>query len=114
MCDRSPRLGAFLLLLGGISLISVSPAQAGSQHYVLNSGSKVSTVCNGCIAPPARPEKLTGSFDVTDLPVESTGEVVAVTNVQLNSPSVAITGNGFLQRLADGRQAMVLDTWVNG
>jgi len=89
-------------------------AFAGSQHYVLNSGSKITAVCNGCVAPPTRPEKLSGGFDVTGLPVESTGVVVAVTNVQLSSQSFAITGNGFLQRLGDGRQAMVIDVSING
>jgi len=88
-------------------------AVAGSEHYVLNAGSKITTVCNGCVMAPARPQKLSGSFDVTGLPVESSGEVVAVTNVQLSSNDFVITGNGFLQRLGDGRQAMVLDAWIN-
>jgi hypothetical protein len=98
----------------GAPLLWGQTAVAGTQHYVLNSGSKITAVCNGCIAPPARPEKLSGSFDVTGLPVESSGEVVAVTNVELSSPSFVITGNGFLQRLGDDRQAMVIDAWVNG
>jgi len=104
----------FLWVLGAVSLCWATAALAGSRHYVLNPGSKITTVCNGCVTPPAPPEKLSGTFDVTDLPIESTGEVVAITNVQLNSPSLAITGNGFLQRMNDGRQSMVVDAWVNG
>jgi hypothetical protein len=97
----------------GLTLVWAHAAVAGSQHYVLNAGSKITAVCNGCVAPPSRPEQLSGSFDVTILPVESSGEVAAVTNVQLGSPSFVITGNGFLQRLGDDRQAMVIDAWVN-
>jgi hypothetical protein len=111
---RPPSIYPLLLwALVGVTLCGSRAAVAGSQRYVLNAGSKITTVCNGCITPPARPERLSGSFDVTGLPIDSTGEVVAVTNVQLSSRSFVITGNGFLQRLGDGRQAMVIDAWVN-
>ncbi|MBI3782577.1 MAG: thrombospondin type 3 repeat-containing protein [Deltaproteobacteria bacterium] len=59
------------------------------------------------------PEVLTGSFDITVLPVEQPGGVAAITNVQLNSTSFAVTGNGFWQRLGLHRQAMVLDAQIN-
>jgi hypothetical protein len=99
--------------VSAVPLLWASAAVAGSQHYVLNRGSKITAVCNACVAPAGRPETLSGSFDVTVLPVESSGQVVAVTNVQLSSKSFAITGNGFLQRLSGDRQAMVIDARVN-
>jgi hypothetical protein len=98
---------------GGAMLLWSAVAAAASQHYLLNAGSSITTVCNACVAPPARPEVLSGSFDVTGLPIESSGEVVAVTNVQLRSRSFVVTGNGFLQRLSDDHQAMVIDVRVN-
>jgi hypothetical protein len=100
-------------MAGGAMLLWSGVAAAGSRHYVLNARSSITTVCNACVAPPARPETLSGSFDVTALPVESSGEVVAVTNVQLRSRRFVVTGNGFLQRLSDDRQAMVIDVRIN-
>ncbi len=88
-------------------------AVAGTVHYVLNPGSSVTSVCNRCSAPPTSAERLEGGFDVTVLPVSSTFDVAAVTNVSLTSRSLTVTGNGFLQRLGLDRQAMVLDTRVN-
>jgi hypothetical protein len=99
-------VSAFAMLWGRVAV-------AGSQHYVLNPASKITAVCNACVAPAGRPERLTGSFDVTVLPVSSE-QVVAVTNVQMNSRTFSITGNGFLQRLSSDRQAMVIDARING
>lgn len=87
---------------------------AGTRHYVLNAGSSVTAVCNACSVPPAAPEALSGTFDVTLLPVASVFDVAAVTNVNMTSASFAVVGNGFLQRLGRDRQAMVLDAHVNG
>lgn len=84
------------------------------RHYVLNSGSSITSVCNACGKPPASPEPLSGSFDVTSLPVSSVFDVTAVTNVSFAGANSSLTGNGFLQRLGGDRQAMVLDASVNG
>lgn len=86
-------------------------AFAGTRHYVLNTGSSMTSVCNTCGAPPAAPEPLSGSFDVT---LTSVFDVAAVTNVNMTSRSFAVAGNGFLQRLGGDRQAMVLDAHING
>jgi len=88
-------------------------AAAGTVHYVLNAGSSISAVCKSCSEPPAKPEPLTGSFDVTLLPVSSVFGVAAVTGVNLSSDSFTVGGNGFLQQLGGDRQAMVVDARVN-
>jgi hypothetical protein len=89
-------------------------ALAATQHYVLNRGSSITSVCNRCTAAPSRPEPLTGSFDVTLLPVSSAFDVSAVTNVVMRSARFNIDGNGFLQQLGSDRHAMVLEARVNG
>jgi len=103
-----------LLLIAGLLLIGSGTATAATRHYVLNAGSSVTSVCNRCASPPSPPEALTGSFDVTLLPVSSVFDVSVVTNVVITSASFTIGGNGFLQRLGGDRQAMVLDGRVNG
>jgi hypothetical protein len=112
-CNRHvPALSAFIV--GCWLVASSTAAVAGTRHYVLNMGSSITSVCNTCGAPPAAPEPLSGSFDVTLLPVASVFDVAAVTNVNLTSRSFTVTGNGFLQRLGRDRQALVLDGRVNG
>jgi hypothetical protein len=101
------------LLAGWIVCVWSLAALADSAHYVLRPGSSITAVCNGCTAPPAAPEPLSGSFDVTLLPVDSAFDVAAVTNLSLTSKRFTITGNGFLQRLGGDRQKMVLDAQVN-
>lgn len=88
-------------------------AFAGTRHYVLNAGSSITAVCRSCNEPPGAPQPLSGSFDVTLLPVASIFDVAAVTNVSLTAKSFSISGNGFLQRLGSDRQAMVIDARVN-
>jgi hypothetical protein len=87
---------------------------AGTQHYVLNSGSSITSLCNTCGEPPAPPEPLTGSFDVTILPVSSASDVAAVTAVNLSSVRHTLGGHGFLQRIGPDRQAMVLEADIDG
>jgi hypothetical protein len=94
-------------------LMSSAAAFAGTVHYILKAGSSITAFCSSCGVPPASPEPLSGSFDVTLLPVASTFDVAAVTNVSLSSRSMVVTGNGFLQRLGVDRQAMVIDAKVN-
>jgi hypothetical protein len=102
------------LIVGGVLLQWSTAAFAGTVHYVLSAGSSITSVCNACTTPPPAPEPLSGSFDVTLLPVSSVFDVAAVTNIDLSSQSFTVAGNGFLQRLGADRQAMVLDARVNG
>jgi len=112
----SPRQSsrAAAVLAACIWLLCARPGVADTRHFVLNAGSSVTSVCNNCAAAPKIPEPLTGSFDVTVLPLSSVYDVAAVTNVQLVSDSYTISGNGFVQRLGPDRQAMVLDADING
>jgi hypothetical protein len=94
-------------------LLCAGAASADTEHYVLNTGSSIVSVCNYCGAAPGTPEPLAGSFDVTVLPLSTIFDVAAVTNISLASDSFSISGNGFLQRLGPDRQAMVLEAHVN-
>jgi hypothetical protein len=89
-------------------------ASAGTRHYVLNSGSSITSFCNTCGKPPSAPEPLTGSFDVTVLPVASASDVAAVTALSLSSARHTLGGHGFLQRIGPDRQAMVLEAEIDG
>jgi len=71
-------------------------------------------MCNTCGEPPAAAEPLTGSFDVTVLPVAAATDVAAVTAVNLSSMRHTLGGHGFVQRLGPDRQAMVLEAEING
>jgi hypothetical protein len=103
-----------VVITGCALLFCVRAASADTSHYVLNAGSSVASVCNHCTTAPGKPEPLSGSFDVTVLPLSTIFDVAAVTNVSLASDSLTISGNGFLQRLGPDRQAMVLEAQVNG
>jgi hypothetical protein len=94
-------------------LFCMHAAAADTRHYVVTARSSILSVCNACGSPPGTPETLSGSFDVTVLPLSSVFDVAAVTNVSLASDSFSISGNGFLQRLGPDRQAMVLSARVN-
>lgn len=110
--DLSGRGWAVIIAVGVLSL-GVHAAAADTRHYVLNAGSSITNVCNHCGAAPGAPEPLSGSFDVTVLPLANVFDVAAVTNVALTSESFNVAGNGFLQRLGPDRQAMVLEARVN-
>lgn len=101
------------VFLGCLWLISAQTARADTRHYVLNPGSSIASVCHDCATPASAPEPLTGSFDVTVLPLSAVYDLAAVTNVKLTSQNFTVLGNGFLQRLGPDRQAMVLDARVN-
>lgn len=101
-------------IAAGFLVVWPHAAVGGTQHFVINAGSSITSVCNTCGEPPAKPEPLTGSFDVTLLPISSVFNVAAVTGLTLASERFTVTGNGFLQRLGRDRQAMVLETRVNG
>ncbi len=108
------RRGHLVVFSTAVLLFWSAAAGAGTQHYVLNAGSSITSVCNACGEPPAAPEPLTGSFDVTVLPASSAFDAAAVTAASFSSARFTLSGRGFLQRLGPDRQAMVLEAEVNG
>ena len=112
--SRAARWLAFACLTVGVLALCGGVARADFRHYVLNPGSSITQLCNACTTPPAPPEPLTGSFDVTVLPVPALFDAAAVTSLRLSSASFSVTGNGFLQRIGPDRQAMVVDGQING
>ena len=107
------RLSGVLVFAFCCVLTVSGAASAGTRHYVLNAGSSITSVCNTCGAPPSAPEPLTGSFDVTVLPVSSASDVAAVTSISLSGVRHRVGGHGFLQRVGPDRQAMVLEAEIN-
>lgn len=89
-------------------------ACAGTVHYVLTAESRLALFCAGCDPNQVASEPLTGSFDVTEMPVPSDYAVDAVTGLRVQSANNTITGSGFLQRLGADRMAMVLESHLNG
>jgi hypothetical protein len=90
------------------------PALARTVHYVLTGESRVLVVCDGCDPKAAAAEPLSGSFDVTEMPVPAEYAVDAITSVSLQSAHNGVTGTGFLQRLGADRMAMVIQGQLNG
>src|SRR5262245_491615 len=86
---------------------------ARTVHYVLTAESRMVVLCQGCDPNPAA-EPVTGSFDVTEMPVPDQYSVDAVTGVTLRSAHNTISGTGFLQRLGADRMAMVVQGQLNG
>jgi len=82
-------------------------------HYVLTPESRITYSCRTCDTPVIHSEVLSGSFDVTSMPVPSAYAVEAVTGIDWHSPSFAVRGAGFQQRLGTTRMAMVVDAHIN-
>jgi len=112
MATRS-RLGGAGFLVAIFSWAAAPAAATDSRHYVLGPGSSITVVCRSCSTPPAVPEPLSGSFDVTLLPVPALFDAAAVTGLKLTSASYQIGGHGFIQRVGADRQAMVLEASIN-
>lgn len=89
------------------------PAFAVSQTYVLNPGSSIVKACDGCVRPPQAPEALSGTFQLTVLPVDKRFTVAAISDLKLESESHVLTGYGFLQRIGLRRQAIVLNATID-
>ncbi|HYD49346.1 MAG TPA: thrombospondin type 3 repeat-containing protein, partial [Terriglobales bacterium] len=102
-----------LLSLTAGAVVAAVPAYAVSQTFVLNPGSSITLVCPSCRQPPAPAEALSGTFELTALPVNVRFTVAAVSDLRLESESYTVRGSGFLQRIGEGRLAMVLDATVN-
>jgi len=102
-----------LLGLLAVAVVAIGRADAQTVRYVLTADSRLTTHCQGCDPATARAEPLTGSFEVSVLPGNDYA-IAAITGVAWRSANQSITGSGFLQRFADGRMAMVLDTRFGG
>jgi hypothetical protein len=113
MCSVMRRWPWVAILMMCLRFVYAETAWADTRHYILGPQSSITSTCNDCATPLPAPEQLTGSFDVTVLPLSTVNDVAAVTNVKLTSPHFAASGNGFLQRFGRDRQAMVLDARVN-
>lgn len=98
-----------LLGLLVVAVVTVGRADAQTVRYVLTADSRLTTYCQGCDPAATQAEPLTGSFDVSVLPGNDYA-IAAVTGVSWQAGSRSISGSGFLQRFADGRMAVVLDT----
>jgi Thrombospondin type 3 repeat len=108
-----PRSGFQLAALALVLVVALPSAVAArTVHYVLSMGSVITPTCNSCgqALPPSEP--LTGSFDMTTLPMLGGPTVMAITSINWHTRSYAVTGTGFLQR--DSQDArMVLETRIN-
>jgi hypothetical protein len=106
------RRALFGLLAIGLAGFA-APARAQTIHYVLTSESRLTTVCADCDPVTSTSVPLTGSFEVSVLPGDAYA-VAAVTGIAWTTDTLTITGSGFLQRFADERMAVVLETKFNG
>ena len=98
---------AILVLLFGPA------ARAQTLTYVLKPGSSIALICrDGCEPSASRPQALTGTFDVTPMPVGGAGGVAAISSLQLSAPNLSIGGNGFIQRQQDNHLALVIEAQV--
>lgn len=103
-----------LVLLALVALAALARAAAGQTlTYVLGAGSSIASSCRNCDKPSSPPEPLSGSFDVTPLPINGTLGVAAITNVKLNSTTFSVSGNGFLQGRSRDGNALALEARVN-
>jgi hypothetical protein len=100
------------LVLGVIALLPRG-VSARSVHYTLAAGSAITPICRSCGQPPAPAESLTGSFDITLLPMPGGAQITAITSVDWRAASFAIKGSGFIQgETGDGR--LVVEAEING
>ena len=107
---RPALLGLLVVAVGALP----APSLAGTVHYVLTSESRLALFCQGCDPNPVAAEPLSGSFDVTEMPMPTDYAVEAITGFHLQSAGNTIAGSGFLQRLGVDRMAMVVQGRLNG
>jgi len=113
MTYRTPWIRGLLTLIA-ILFTTVRAEASDLRRYVLAPGSFISQACRSCSTAPAVPEPLTGSFEVTLLPLPGLYNAAAITDVKISSASYQVTGQGFIQRIGADRQAMALRTEING
>ncbi len=104
-----------LALLGLLAslLPSIGHASEGVR-YLLSPRSTIVQVCPQCTTPAGRPERLSGSFTLTPLPLSSGRRVEALTDLNLQSSSYRVQGSGFVQFLPSGKIAIVIHASING
>jgi len=106
-------LGALaLLLLAG--LFAPAGAAASGRSYTLVGHSSIVTVCPSCGTPPSAPRPLSGTFQLTALPVAGSLAFAAITDMALYAEGISIRGSGFVQNLDSNRQAMVISAAITG
>ena len=100
----------------GVFLLVAIPAmgRAATVHFELVAGSQIVERCDACASGEPLSEPLSGSFDLTNMPVPSESPVDALTGVDWQSVSFRIRGSGFLQRLNADQLAIVIDARING
>ncbi len=118
--DARPRAFITRLLLHTTAVAAALFLGAGARaqasdviHYVLTPESRITYACHTCDPPVIQTEILSGSFDITAMPVPSAYAVEAVTGIRWHSQSFDIRGAGFEQRLGTNLMAMVVDSHIN-
>jgi hypothetical protein len=90
------------------------PAGAHSIQYDLAPSSIIRIWCAECSPLRESTESLSGSFQLTVMPIPDASVIEAVTALYWHSGSTTIVGTGFLQRVGRNRIAMVVDASING
>jgi hypothetical protein len=104
-----------VLALGALLFVTIPVAgRATTVHFVLAAGSQIVERCAACESGQPVSEPLSGSFDLTNMPLPSESPVEALTDVDWRSASFSIRGSGFLQRLTADQLAIVIDARING
>lgn len=101
---------AVCVLLGG----STARVAAHSIQYVLTPGSVLRTACATCTPPTETLSPLSGTFELTVMPIPDASVIEAVTAVSWHGGTTSITGSGFLQRVGRNAITMVIDAQING
>lgn len=100
-----------LAAFGAVLVPSSSTAQ--TIEYLLRPVSQIRRICTDCPDGEKAAQPLSGTFDLTVMPIPEAYAIEAITGVHWNSPSFRITGAGFLERLGRDRISMVVDARVN-
>ena len=102
---------ARLVSSGIAAALLLGCATASSAHtiqYVLMPGSVLRTACQTCARPTEMISPLTGSFELTVMPLPDASVIEAVTAVYWHGGATNIVGTGFLQRAGDNAITMVV------
>jgi len=95
--------------------LALPPAvQASGRTYALFGRSSITTMCPDCGTPPSVPRPLSGTFQLTALPVTGNLALAAITDMNLFAEGLRIRGTGFVQSVAEDLQAMVISANING
>lgn len=101
--------------LVAVALMVAPPAvRASGRVYTLVDQSSITTLCTRCATPPSPPRPLSGTFQLTALPIAGSLAFAAITDMQLFAEGIEIRGSGFVQNVDADRQAMVISAKING